>query len=163
MLRGIDARTARGDDAVIVKVTDRADLTGEITVYVREDSPAYVQRRQRNVREVFDTLTAAGVLDPVSVVEWPERVVLPNDDIVAEVYERFVEAVGRNSLEPFFERKAATGSDEYVVALPPVCIALRDDDAVRGLYPCWQNGTHHSIENCITALSRGEPIANLDS
>jgi hypothetical protein len=163
MLRGIDARHVRGDDAVIVKVADRADLTGDITVYVREDPPAYVRRRQRNVREVFDALTAAGVLDSVSVVEWPERATLPNDDTVAEAYEGFVEAVGRDSLEPFFERKAATGSDEHVVALPPVCIALRGDDAVRALYPCWQDGTHHSIEDCITALSRGEPIANLDA
>ncbi|MEF8808777.1 HTH domain-containing protein [Natronomonas sp.] len=165
MLRGIDAKTARGDDAAMVNVADRVDLVGEITVYVREDPPSYVSDRQRAVHEVFETLEAAGVLDPVPVVEWPEQVTSSAGEDAEpplETYREFVDAVGRRALEPFFERRAATGSTDSIVELPAVCIALRADGAVRGLYPCWQEGTHHSIEDCIAALSRGDDIANVD-
>ena len=165
MLRGLDRVTgADGGDPVMVKVDGRSALNGELTVYLRESPPSYVHDRQNAVLEVLGALESAGIVRDVPVVRWPEQV---RDDAGAETpaldtYGAFRDSVGRESLEPFFEEKPAAGPDGRVVVLPVICVALRDDGELTGLYPRWENGTHHSIEDCLNALTAGEPIVNVE-
>jgi len=166
MLRGLDVSENSGlDDPVVVNAADRTDIGGILTVYLRDSPPAYVRDRQRAVLDVVDRLEAVGLTDGVRVVGWPKHVAAPVDDsasAVVGVYDEFVEAVGRRSLQPFFEEKSGTGRSERVVVFPAICVALRRGETLTGLYPHWEDGTHHSIETCIEALAAGDSLVNLD-
>lgn len=167
MLRGLDTSTNDGsDEAVVIKMTDRVELAGEPTVYLRESAPEYVRDRQRAVLDVVETLEATDVTGEVPVVGWPKRVRDPSDgrgSTALAAYDEFVEAVGRRSLEPFFEEKQGAGRTDRVVVMPVVCIAFREEGTLKGLYPHWSEGTHHSVENCLDALTAGESVANVES
>ncbi|PSP92946.1 hypothetical protein BRD07_05155 [Halobacteriales archaeon QS_9_68_42] len=164
MLRGLDARGA-DEDLIMVKVADRPTLEGTTTVYLRSGVSSVVRDRQARVRETFEQLRNAGILEDVDVVEWPERARTPADtDVEAEAvahYDEFVGLVGAGALEPFFEERSATGTDDRVVDLPAICIVHRDDGTPSALYPHWSDGTHHSIEDCTRALCAGDDIGNL--
>ena len=164
MLRGLDARGA-DEDPIVVKVADRDPLGGSTNVYLRSGVSSVVRDRQARVRETFDQLRNAGVLGDVDMVEWPERARTPADtDVEAEAvarYDEFVDAVGTEALEPYFEERPATGTDDRVVDLPAICIVHRDGGTPSALYPHWSDGTHHSIEDCTRALCAGDGIRNL--
>jgi hypothetical protein len=164
MLRGLDRVAGADDDPVMVKVDGRSTLNGELTVYLRESPPSYVHDRQNAVLEVLGALESAGVVRDVPVVRWPEQVreAGETEAPALDIYETFRDSVGRESLEPFFEEKPAAGADERVVVLPVICVALRSDRELTGLYPRWENGTHHSIEDCLNALTAGESIENVE-
>lgn len=166
MIRGADSNHERSppETPPVVEVADRTELVGEITVYLREAPPEYVRERQRAVLDTFEQLEATGVLDDVSVVRWPKHVRVPSDrtDIdVGDTYREFADAVGADSLEPFFKRKPVSGRSGDVLVLPVICVAIRTDDELTGLYPHWDDGTHHSIEDCRMALSAGDSIENV--
>lgn len=167
MFRGLDTSEAgRADDPVVVKATDRVQLDGELTIYFREAPPDCVRDRQRAVLDVVETLESAGVLESVPVRRWPKRVCDPPEDATESAlaaYEEFVDAVGRRALEPFFEEKAATGQAERIIVMPAICVALRTEGSVTGLYPHWDDGTHHSIEDCLNALVGGKAVTNVDA
>lgn len=155
----------KGGVSIAAGALDRLEIEGEPTVYLREAAPEYVRDRQRAVLDAFGRLEAAGVLPEVPVVGWPKQVRTPADDhatAAVECYDELVEAVGPRALEPFFEEKPAFGNAERVLVLPVVCIVLRNGGDVTGLYPYWEDGTHHSVEDCLEALSAGESIANVD-
>lgn len=166
MIRGIDSNYKRGqpEESPIIKVADRTEIVGEITVYLREAPPEYVRERQQVVLDTFEKLEATAVLSDVTVVRWPKHVRVPTDRTdtnAGDTYQEFVDAVGNESLEPFFKQKPASGRNQNVLVLPTICIALRIDGELSGLYPHWDDGTHHSIEDCQQALSVGDPIANV--
>jgi hypothetical protein len=168
MISGHESRSDRepiaGDETVVDQVPDRPSLDGDLTVYLREAPPEYVHDRQRAVLAVVDALETAGVLDGSRVVTWPKKVRDPADGRAAaalDVYREFVDAVGRRSLEPFFEEKAATGGADRVVVFPAICVAVRRDGRLAGLYPHWSDGDHHSVEDCLDALTDAEDVANV--
>lgn len=168
MIRGIGSDHERGrpEDAPIVKVADRTEIVGELTVYLREAPPEYVRERQQAVLDTIERLEAAAVLDGPTVVSWPKHVRVPTDRTdthAGDAYREFADAVGEAALEPFFDRKPVPGRGEDVLVLPTICIALRTDDGLAGLYPHWNDGTHHSIEDCRRALSVGDAIANVSA
>ena len=160
MLRGLDARGA-DEDPIVVKVADRPTLEGTTTVYLRTGVSSVVRDRQARVRETFDQLRNAGVLGDVDVVEWPERARTPADtDVEAEAvarYDDFVDAVGAGALEPFFEERA----DGSALEVPAVCIAIRDDGGLTGLYPRHDGDTEQTVGDCIRALAAGDRVENV--
>ena len=168
MFRGldIDDSAATTPAAPIVKIEERAPLDGELTVYLRSSAPDVARERQRAVLDLVDCLESAAVVDDVPVVRWPKRVRAPaNSDPAAAAavacYDEFVERVGVRALEPFFEERPATGRVDRVIVFPVICIAVRDEGELTGLYPHWNDGVHHSIEDCLAALSAGEPVDNI--
>ena len=155
MLRGLDYREAGGDDVpMIIKVAGRTELDAAVTVYRREAVSSTERERQRIVVEEMGRLEEAGVLESVTVADW-------SDVRVGDRYDEFVDAVGTEALEPFFEERPATGTDDRVVDLPAICIVHRDGGTPSALYPHWSDGTHHSIEDCTRALCAGDDIENL--
>ena len=71
-------------------------------------------------------------------------------------------------LEPFFERRevvngllSAGPASEQVVVFPVVSLTVRRDGDLTGLYPCWQDGTHYSVEDALDALADGSAVENL--
>lgn len=163
MLRGLDLRDER-DAPPIVKVEDRAEIHGDVTVYLRSSAPDVARDRQRAVLELIECLEGANVLEDVPIVRWPDRVHTPSDpdsEAAVACYDEFVDAVGSGALEPFFEERPATGSTQRVIVFPVICIAIRDRGELTGLYPHWSDGVHHSIERCLDALSAGAPVENV--
>lgn len=152
MLRGLDVRGKASDDQSIIKVADREDFDGEVTVYVNESVSGDARTRQRRVIDEFDRLQAAGVLDDVTVVSW-------QDADVVSYYEEFADAVGEAKLAPFFERQ----EDGNAFELPDVCFAVREDGELTGLYPRTRNGTENTVQDGLRALCSGDRVENVDA
>lgn len=152
MLRGLDVRGKATDDQSIIKVADREDFDGDVTVYVNESVSGEARTRQRSVIDEFDRLQAAGVIDDVTVVAW-------QDADVVSYYEEFADAIGEADLEPFFERQG----DGNAFELPDVCFAVREDDDLTGLYPRTRNGTDQSVEDGLRALRSGDRVENVQA
>lgn len=151
MFMGLDSTAATSDhEPFIIKSAGREPVVAEVTVYVRESAPSAAADRVKALLDGFDRVAAAGVAD-VDIETWnPE----------ADRYEAFVDAVGWQSLEPFFDTRAATGG--RVVVPPPICVSLRREGSVVGLYPRWNDGTHETVRDCLTALAAGDAVENVD-
>lgn len=162
-----DTTAAEGTD------TDESGLT--VTLHLRSSPSTAVARRQRSVLDRLDELVAADRIPGLTVERWGSRVPVPasdgNDDATAvALYEELAtaaEAAGAR-LEPFFERRevvngllSAGPTSEQVIVFPVVSLTVRRDDDLVGLYPCWQDGTHHSVEDGLDALADGETAENL--
>jgi hypothetical protein len=164
MLRGLDAQ-GTSEDPIVVKVADREPIEGTVTAYLRTGVASVVRDRQARVRETVERLDEAGVVGDVGVVGWPERARVPADtDTEAEavaLYDAFVGAVGVEALSPFFEERPAAGGADRVLDLPAICVVYRVDGTLSGLYPCWREGDHHSIEDCLRALCSGDRVENV--
>lgn len=163
MLRGLDVRRGGGDEPMIVKVAGREPLEGRVTLYVRHSVPEAASDRAASVLDGFRRLDDAGVIGDLQTVECPESVADPAEDGTAAVdaYDEFVDAVGWESLDPFFKTQSGTDGTDRVVTFPPVCVAFREDGELTGLYPRWNEGTHESIEDCLNALAVGDCVANV--
>jgi hypothetical protein len=139
------------------------DPTVSVTLYLRSSASPPAKRRQTAIRERFDALDAAGIVPEATVRGWDRHAGdLPGDDPdTLALYDELTAAVGdRGHLDPFF-RESSTGFGDRSVVVPVLCLAVRRDDAVTGLYPCWSDGTHWSIEDGIRALETGGAVENL--
>jgi hypothetical protein len=109
----------------------------------------------------------AGVLRDGTVSEWPAKVIVPNDgpaDLAVGRYDEFAEAVATRpgvELEPFFENRTDLGWTKRMVVLPVVCLAVRRGDNLTGLYPCWTEGRHDTVEDALVALEASEAVENV--
>lgn len=152
MLRGLDVPGVNGDEDVptIIKVAGRTELEADVTVYLRESVSSAERERQEVVREEIERLENAGVLESVSFASW-------NDVRAGDRFEEFVEAVGADAVEPFFEEKAGGNA----VEVPAVCIAIRQDGELTGLYPRRKDGTEQTVGDCVRALCSGDRVENV--
>lgn len=164
MLRGLDTGSP-DEDPIVVKAAGRERLEGTVTAYLRTGVSSVVRDRQARVRETVERLEGSGVVTEVEVTGWPERARTPPDtDVEAgavALYDEFVESVGAESLNPFFEERTGTGGDDRVLDLPAICVVYREDGELAGLYPRWSDGDHHSIEDGLRALCTGDRVANV--
>lgn len=155
MLRGLDVPgvTGTGDDDVptMIKVAGRTELDADVTVYLRDRVESAERERQEVVLEEMDRLQDAGVLDSVVVESWSE---VPAGDR----YREFVDAVGADALDPFFAPKAEDGG---AVEVPAVCIAIREDGDLSGLYPIATERTDQTVGDCVRALCAGDRVRNV--
>ena len=140
-------------------------LDVEATAYFRTSAPAVARSRQETAKARLNALVDAGVLVDVTVGSWPNKASVPADGPAptpVERYEEFKTALGDDGhLDPFFEDRPGIGRASRVVVLPVITLALRRDGEVTGLYPCWKDGHHYSIEQGLNALEKGEPAENL--
>lgn len=162
MLRGLDVWGKSDGEPTIIKAAGREALSGDVTVYVANSLSPESHDRLRSVLDNFDRLEAAEVVDEVRVTRWPETVEAPTDGPAAEAiacYDEFVEAVGADALEPYFEERTGEGAHERTVEFADICIAIREDGELTGLYPCADDDA--SVEDCLTALAAGKPVENV--
>lgn len=154
MLRGLDVPgvTGDGDVPTMIKVAGRTELDAEVTVYVREHAASAEHERQQVVTEEMERLVDAGVLDEVAVTDWSEV-------DAGDRYAEFVDAVGADAIDAYFEAKAEGGAIE----VPAVCIAIREDDELTGLYPRRQAGTEQTVGDCVRALCTGDRVRNVSN
>ena len=151
MLRGLDTSGGNGDDvSMIIKVAGRTDPEADVTVYLRESVSSAERERQAVVRTEMERLENAGVLDGVTFASW-------NDVRAGERFDEFVDAVGAGALEPFFDEKA----DGSAIEVPAVCIAVRADDELTGLYPRRKDGAEQTVGDCVRALCTGDRVENV--
>jgi hypothetical protein len=140
-------------------------LDVEATAYFRASAPAVARARQETARARLNALVDADVLPELTVDRWPNKASVPADGptpVPVERYEEFLAALGEDGhLDPFFEDRPGIGRSSRVVVLPVITLALRRDGEVTGLYPCWKDGHHYSIEEGLAALEQGEDAENL--
>jgi hypothetical protein len=147
-----------------------------VTVHMRASPTGVAARRQQGVLERLRALEADGLVPGLSVERWGSRVSVPDDEMTLDdresvaLYDEFaaVEDEEGIQLEPFFEQRRAVGgllssgpATERVVVFPVVAITVRRDGDLTGLYPCWKDGKHQSVENCLGALADGGTGENL--
>ncbi|WP_178918257.1 HTH domain-containing protein [Natronomonas gomsonensis] len=164
MLRGLDTWGENDDEPMIIKAAGREAFDGDVTVYVAESLSSESHERFRAVRDGFDRLEAAEVVDGVSVVTWPTEVDAPTDGPENEVvatYDEFVESVGTDALEPFFEAETGADDHERTVTMPDICITVRDEGELTGLYPKRDGSATQSVEDCLAALAMGDRVENV--
>lgn len=152
-----------------------ADERLAVTVHLRSSPSTAVARRQRSVVDRLDDLEDAAQVPAPTVERWGSRVPVPATDGNAEaaavtLYEELSAAAEEAGarLEPFFEQRevvngllSAGPASERVVVFPVVSLTVRRDGDLTGLYPCWQDGTHHSVEDALDALADGDTAENL--
>lgn len=132
---------------------------GEVTIYLRSSAPDVARQRQHATLERIEGLKRAGAFESVETVRWQNKVSEPTDGPGSEAiarYEEFADAVGVQSLAPFFEERPGVGRLDRVVVLPVICIAARRDGDLVGVYPRWNEGAHESVEDALDALAEGD-------
>lgn len=161
MLRGLDARVATADyESIIVKVADREVISGSLTVYIDEECPPSTRRRFRKIGERLAFFADAGVCPTPTAVPWSTDLAFPTseaDRVTAARYEEFHEAVGEEGLGPFFERM-----ENRRVSMPDLCLAFRRNGRLSGLYPRVADGHVQTVDECLTGLSAGNDVENVD-
>lgn len=142
------------------------------TLYLRSGAGGTVERRQADLRERFEAVRD-GVDDmELRLERWSGTVVTPPDDdrtaAAVSTYRGLADAVeaANGRLEPFFQVRDRRGGmlvgrpDGRRITFPVACLVVRSKRAPIGCYPCWIDGTHHSVEDGLAALASGDP-ANL--
>lgn len=141
------------------------------TLYLRGGVSGAVQRRQAAIRDRFDLARGADRLLESRVERWAPRVVTPvadaePDSVAAvETYRDLAAAVDAagGRLHPFFQVRdrpgglLTSGPEGERIIFPVACLVVRRDDQVTGLYPCWLDGTHFSVEAGLESLASGDP------
>lgn len=142
-----------------------------LTLFLHPAPTGPAQRRQAAVRSRFEGLGGGPDLGETAVERWPKTVTTPieaADDTASaaiERYERFEAAVSAagGRLEPFVQRRGPTGgrlvnaTEGDVYTVPVCCLAVRQADAITGLYPCWLDGYHYSVAMGLAAVEDGDP------
>lgn len=141
------------------------------TLYLRGGAAGAVGRRQEALRDRFEGIADREDLADAEVERWATSVATPvsapESDAAAAVavyrdLEAAVDAAG-GRLEPFFERQERRGGllvgrpEGHRITFPVACLVIRREGDVTGLYPCWLEGTHHSVEDGLAALEAGDP------
>ena len=157
----------RSESPTLPTVTAETPLSASVTLYLRAGAPTAARDRQADARARVEALGDAGLLPELTVSEWPSKAVVPSDgpaDGAVVTYDEFADAAAARPdvhLDPFFEDRPGVGRTDRVVVLPVVCVAVRRGGELTGLYPCWNGGTHESVEDGLAALEAGEDVENL--
>lgn len=155
------------DHSTESEVETAVDPDCTVTLHLRASAPAAATRRQRTVLDRLQSLASDGVVPELRVERWSSRVTVPSNGDDGEpgpvaLYDEFEAAAERADarLEPFFETREAVGGllsagppTDRVIVFPVVCLTVRRDGDLTGLFPCWKDGNHHSVEDGLEALA----------
>jgi hypothetical protein len=138
----------------------------DVTVYLRGTAPTVARERQEATVARLEALEELGLLPELTVEQWPSRSNVPSDgpaDPVVDTYDEFAAAAGEGvHLDPFFDDRPGIGRSSRVVVFPVIAVAVRREGELTGLYPCWKDGHHHSVEEALDGLETGADVENLD-
>ncbi|WP_136717497.1 HTH domain-containing protein [Halorientalis salina] len=156
--------------------TGETAATITVTAHLRASPTGAAARRQQAVLERLRAFEAEGTVPDLRIERVGSRVNVPaaEDDVAdadaVALYEE-LEAVADSAglqLEPFFESRKAVGGllsagppTQRIIVFPVVSLTIRRDGDLVGLYPCWSDGVHESVESCLDALASGDDAANL--
>jgi hypothetical protein len=157
----------RSESPPLPTVTAETPIEASVTLYLRAGATTAARDRQADARARVEALAEAGLLPDLTVEEWPSKAVVPTDgptDPAVGTYDEFADAAASRPevhLDPFFEDRPGVGRCDRVVVLPVVCIAVRREEDLTGLYPCWKAGNHEAVEDGLAALESGDDVENL--
>jgi hypothetical protein len=146
-----------------------------VTVHLRSAPSTPAVRRQEVVLDRLRELEEHDVVPDLTIERWSAQVSVPvqagdSDAGAVELFEEFEAAADEAGLrlEPFFESREAVGgllssgpSASRILVFPVICLTIRRDGDLTGLYPCWNDGVHQSIEDVLGALADGDAAENL--
>ena len=157
-------------------VTDMNDTTLygdlEFTLYMRPGASTVTKERQNRIRERFEGCESE--LGALTVEQWTKEVTVTDegestDQAAVDLYDECKSAVddvgGR--LQPFFEENTPVSgflsgaSSDRVLVFPVLGVTVRKDGELVGLFPCWLDGVHYSVGDCLDMLEAGEDVTNL--
>ncbi|MFB6188441.1 MAG: HTH domain-containing protein [Halapricum sp.] len=139
-----------------------------LDVCLRSAVAGVVEARQDEVLDRIQQLKRSGVIDEVTVHYWSGRTNAPNDgarnesgypDIVRELYD--VTTDSDLSLEPFFRQEEGDEDHRDVLYLPVVCLIVRCEGDIVGVYPATCGDDHESITDGLDALAEDDEWGNL--
>lgn len=158
MIPNVTEPGAVRDVSSVPEIDPTQAYDGDVTLYLRSSAPDAARRWQRATVRRIEALHDAGAFATVEIVRWPNKVSEPADgpdSTPTARYDEFVEAVGKESLAPFFQERPGVGRLDRVIVLPVICITARRDETLLGVYPRWNDGTHESVEDGLDALASG--------
>ena len=163
-----DSRTAERVDAE----PEWPDLS--FTLYIRPGASTVTKDRQSQIQDRFEQLEDIAVIDDLTVEQWSKEVDVPSegsatDQAAVDLFDEFKEAVEPIDarLTPFFEERPQVSSflsrstTDRIIVFPVLGVTVRRDDDLVGLYPCWRDGFHYSVGDCLDMLEDGDSVANL--
>jgi hypothetical protein len=139
----------------------------ELDVWMRTFAPSVSQRRQQAVVDRVRSLEDAERVADVDVNYWSTRVCMPDENDAGRRCPRVVTEVLAAtsdtglSLEPHFRQRERAHADADVLFLPVVCLLVRRDGDLRGIYPVTHDGHSDSVGDALDRLEAGERIENI--
>ena len=131
-----------------------------VDVYLRAFQPTH-----DSVDHVFETLERLadrGRIAGYNVESWPSRATLTDEELpVVATFERFENWADEKgvSIRPAFDvhrhQCGFTGDESEVLITPSICLAVRDEDELQGVYPCSEDGTVCTVDDLLASLERG--------
>ncbi len=143
------------------------NIQPNLDVYLRASAPRPARERQWVVIERAERLAAEGRVGDVTVRQWDDRIVIPDDrpesaDTPAiEAFETFkfrAEEID-HVIEPFFQEYERAGEREIV--FPVICIAVYANEELRRIFPCIDANGANSVWDCLAALENDSEVAGL--
>ena len=141
-----------------------------VDVYFRTSVMGVIEARQEGVLDRAEQLVRKGVVDDLRINYWSSQVTAPDNgarndsgcpDVVRELYD--VTAGTDCSLSPCFREAKGDRDNRTVLFLPVVCLVVRHDGDIVGVYPSDNGGEHHSVENGLDIMERGEEPVTVPS
>ncbi|SEN64110.1 hypothetical protein SAMN05216388_100484 [Halorientalis persicus] len=143
-----------------------------VTLRLRSDPSSVARRRQQRLAERLETIAEGADETTLRTGHWSDRVRVPAPEGTAAVeavslYEELRAAVDEagGRLHPFFQEQetldsvtpadltdGATDEGERDIVFPVVCLTIRRRGRLTGVYPCWLDGEHHSVEDGLARL-----------
>ncbi|MFC6731013.1 MULTISPECIES: HTH domain-containing protein [unclassified Haladaptatus] len=137
----------------------------EVEVYMRAFVPWEAQQRQREMVETLREYADGDTLADVSVNLWSSRVGVGDDTeeqtlrTVAEIERALCDA--ECSMEPFFKTRPGRSHEQEKLTLPIMCVLVRDQGEIRGVYPCSKPDGTESVPDLLEKLAAEQPLENL--
>jgi len=136
-----------------------------IELCLRSSAPSVARGRQEEIRERAESLADDGRVADISTQFWSTRVCAPGGGaadrcprVVGEIFAAAAEA--DLTIEPYFRRRPASFDDEEVIFLPVICLLVRRDGDIHGIYPATEDCKGHTVMDAIEMLEDQRPIEN---
>ena len=142
----------------VVDCAGREAAGTTVSVYVHGSPSLSGHQRFVAARERVELLAEAGVVEDARYVAWPARAEPPTtgDGVALEPLScAFVDAAGRDALEPFFERV------DGAPVVSKLALAVRDDGTLAALYPQSRADGTETVEDGLSRLLAGDDVENL--
>lgn len=109
-----------------------------------------------------DTVQGEVTVAQTEVNDWSTRVCIPGGGGPADSCPRVVDEIMDAAdaadvcVEPYFRsRTARHDADEAVLFLPVICLLVRRDGDLAGIYPVTRDGERFTVEDGLDRLERG--------
>jgi hypothetical protein len=141
-----------------------------VALYLRDSVPNVARIEQQTAVGRLRALEAAGIVDEVTIEQWPSRVSGGSAATVPALaaYDGFTTWAVANeaSLRPAFDRHDCrnfyTGTEYITTVLPVLCLAVYEADRLRAVYPHVRRGPTTTVLDGIALLESETPIPVAD-